>query len=153
MYLSPESVTLTMASGWSLLGQPENSDRHQSNDTWQGKPILTYLLMELRPSWEAANCAATQEETHTIMRIFPSNRLRHWFHWLQFVNTFSLQIPDNKMCKVYKPWYFFSFQRTSQNGWEESCQPLSSQSSQTSMMENASCVLSYKVEETSENIL
>jgi hypothetical protein len=23
--------------------------------------VLTYLLMELRPSWEAANCAATQE--------------------------------------------------------------------------------------------
>jgi hypothetical protein len=35
----------------------------------------------------------------------------------------------------------------------ESSQPLSSQSSQTSMTENESCVLSYNVEETSENTL
>jgi hypothetical protein len=42
---------------------------------WSGK-LMDYLLTELRPSWEAANCAATQE----LSRILRKPKVHHRVH-------------------------------------------------------------------------
>jgi energy-converting hydrogenase Eha subunit C len=76
--------------------------------------LLTYLLTELSPSWEAANCAAIQEIPSNFKEPEGSSPLKSKFNpvWYKYFHLFTLTCFDR--CRSSSEGYFSLYVSTIQ---------------------------------------